>query len=78
MGPCGLVGLHGSVYDVDKMSLEDASRPAGALGGFVSVEELSRRGVVSLLHYCRGVEHAVQTPVPSAVQSVSFLVSGWE
>jgi hypothetical protein len=38
VGPGGVIGLHGSVDDVDEVALEDASSTADTLRGLVQVE----------------------------------------
>src|SRR3954447_5115081 len=68
--PCLLVGVHGSVDDVDKVSLEDAASTPGALDGLVTGQQLLGGRVPSFLHDGGGVEDAIEPAIASSVQPV--------
>lgn len=65
--PCLLVGVHGPVEDIDQVSLKDAAGAAGALGWFVTRQQLLGSRVPSFLHDGRRVENAIQPPVASSM-----------
>lgn len=67
--PGRLIGGHRPVNDVEEVALQDPSRTAGAFGSCMASAEFLRVGVPSLLHDGGGVEHAIETAVPAAMQA---------